>query len=245
MNTSVLDPSHKDKLATYIQHHPDAQLITFYLYYISLRDNVQPVVFAPELQIYKSEEHLLSLLEKENKLYNETVVKLTAQESVNERTKKIYICPFTGKVFGDNTHPNPQDAIYDWVSKCPENKERVKGLKVKRFYVSDDPDMIKEYFDKQQSDTDGPLTKTVYSSVSTGKLFATKNNAIKDLKTTGLKAISLDAIPEQNRYEIDPSFLEEIQEWLSESNLQSFLEKLSEYEEFEQAIEQWIGSQQD
>ena len=64
--------------------------------------------------------------------------------SVNEQTKKIYICPFSGKVFGDNTHPNPQDAIYDWVSTCAENNERVGGLRVKRFFVSEDPEMIQQ-----------------------------------------------------------------------------------------------------
>lgn len=243
MNKSVLNSDHKDMLTDYIQQQPDTPLITFYLYYISMRDKIEPVVFAPELQIYKSEEELFERLEKEKRLYNETEVKLTSQESVNERTKKIYICPFTGKVFGDNTHPNPQDAIYDWVSKCPENKERVNGLKVKRFFVSDDPDMIKEYFEKQQSSSEGPLTKTVYSSVSSGKLFATKENAIADLKKSGLKKIALDAIPDQNRYEIDPIFLEELQGWLNETNLQSFLEQLSEYSEFEEAIEQWLGSQ--
>lgn len=243
MNKSVLNSDHKDMLTDYIQQQPDTPLITFYLYYISMKDKIEPVIFAPELQIYKSEKDLFERLEKEQRLYSETEVKLTSQESVNERTKKIYICPFTGKVFGDNTHPNPQDAIYDWVSKCPENKERVNGLKVKRFFVSDDPDMIKEYFEKQQSSSEGPLTKTVYSSVSSGKLFATKDNAIADLKKSGLKKIALDAIPDQNRYEIDPIFLEELQGWLNESNLQSFLEQLSEHSEFEEAIEQWLGSQ--
>ena len=53
----------------------------------------------------------IDALEKENKLWNETEIKITySKEAVNEETKKIYICPFSGKVFGDNTHPNPQDA---------------------------------------------------------------------------------------------------------------------------------------
>lgn len=72
--------------------------------------------------------------------------------------RKIYICPFTGKVFGDNTHPNPQDAIYDWVSKCPENKERLDGIKVKRFFVSEDPDVIKNYIQKRRE----PISKIVF-----------------------------------------------------------------------------------
>ena len=54
------------------------------------------------------------LKQKEGKLWRETEIKIqVGQPSVNEDTQKIYICPFTGKVFGDNTHPNPQDAIYE------------------------------------------------------------------------------------------------------------------------------------
>ena len=79
----------------------------------------------------------------------QTEIKIqVGKPTVNAQTKKVYICPFTGKVFGDNTHPNPQDAIYDWVSRCPENTERVNGLKVKRCYVSEDPEIIQNYIEK-------------------------------------------------------------------------------------------------
>ena len=50
-------------------------------------------------------EELIQLLEKQGKLWRETEIKIQIGEpQVNEATKKIYICPFSGKVFGLDGH---------------------------------------------------------------------------------------------------------------------------------------------
>ena len=187
--------------------------------------------------IFQSQEELVKKLESQGKLWRETEIKIQyGQQSVNEQTKKIYICPFTGKVFGDNTHPNPQDAIYDWVSKCPENKERVGGLKAKRFFVSEDADVIKNYIIKRKE----PITKIVYSSAVTGKLFNSKEAVMDDFIKNQLKPIPLEEVPNQNRFQIEETFLAFIQKQLEESKINSFVESLSQHEEFSSYIDQWL-----
>jgi hypothetical protein len=168
MATLVITESLKNELDSFLKKNRKADLITTYLFYLEKKHHIRPVLFAREKMIYQSQEDLVKTLEEQGKLWRETEIKIQfGEQSVNDQTKKIYICPFTGKVFGDNTHPNPQDAIYDWVSKCPENTERVGGLKVKRFFVSEDPDVIKNYIIKRKE----PVTKIVFSSAVTGKLF--------------------------------------------------------------------------
>jgi len=157
---------------------------------------------------------------------------------VNDQTKKIYICPFTGKVFGDNTHPNPQDAIYDWVSKCPENNERINGLRVKRFYVSEDPEVIKSYAAKVKPKE--LITKVVFSSVLSGKLFSTKEAVIADFKQNYLKKLSLAEVQSQNRFTIEEHFLTELQKVLQEDRVAAFVEALAEKDEFRPYVEQWL-----
>jgi len=163
------------------------------------------------------------------------------QQSVNEQTKKIYICPFTGKVFGDNTHPNPQDAIYDWVSQCPENTERVGGLRVKRFFVSEDPEVIKNYFTKIKE----PITKIVFSSAVTGKLFNSKAAVIADFLQNQLKSLTLAEVPNQNRFQIEEHFLAFIQNQLEESKIAAFVEAMSGVEEFSSFIDQWLEEEKE
>lgn len=236
MSEAVLSETLKDILAKFLKQNKKADLLTTYLYFIEKKLKIQPVVFLREKTIYRSKEGLLKQLEDQGKLWRETEIKIqVGQPSVNEDTKKIYICPFTGKVFGDNTHPNPQDAIYDWVSKCPENKERINGLKVKRFYVSEDPDVIKNYIEKRKE----PLSKTVYSSAMTGKLFNSKKAVVNDFIDHQLKAIALAEVPSQNRYQIEESFMEFIQEKLDESKLSAFIEQLSQHNEFKDHIAEW------
>ena len=126
------------------------------------------MLFVKEKTIYQSKDALVKKVDEEGKLCRETEIKIKiGKPSVNTKTKKIYICPYSGKVFGDNTHPNPQDAIYDWVSKCPENTERANGMRVKRFFVSEDPAVIKNYVQEHKK----TISKTVFSSGVTGKLF--------------------------------------------------------------------------
>ncbi len=136
----------KDEVLGFLKKNKKADVVTTYLFFLEKKLKIQPVLFIREKKIYQGKEELIKYLEGLGKLWRETEIKIQFQkESVNDQTTKIYICPFTGKVFGNNTHPNPQDAIYDWVSTCPENTERVDGVRVKRFFVSDDPDVIKNY----------------------------------------------------------------------------------------------------
>jgi len=149
------------------------------------------------------------------------------------------MCPFTGKVFGNNTHPNPQDAIYDWVSSCPENNERVNGLKVKRFFISDDPELIRSYAVKFTPKA--PLTKVVYSSATNGKLFHSKEAVIEDLIEHYMKPISLVEVMNQNKFHIDQSFMQMIQEQLQEDKIASFVEAAAQVPELAPYVEAWVG----
>jgi hypothetical protein len=237
MANVVISDNLKDEILKFLKRTKKADLITTYLYFLEKKFNIRPVLFAREKTIYQSREDLIARLEKDGKLWRETEIKIqVGQQSVNDQTKKIYICPFTGKVFGDNTHPNPQDAIYDWVSKCPENTERAGGLRVKRFFVSEDPEVIKNYIVKRKE----PITKIVFSSVVTGKLFNSKQAVIDDFTKNQLKSLELVEVPNQNRYQIEEHFLSFIQTELDESKISSFVESASKIEELSPYMDQWL-----
>lgn len=237
MSEAVLNSSLKEELEKFLKRNKKADLITTYLFFLEKKFDIKPVLFVREKTIYKSKEEILEKLEKQGKLWRETEVKIqVGQPSVNENTKKIYICPFTGKVFGNNTHPNPQDAIYDWVSKCPENTERSGGVKTKRFFVSDDPELIQNYIEKRKE----PITKKVYSSVLTGKLFNKKQAVINDFIQNQLKSLSLVDVPSQNRFQIEDEFMEFIQQQLDESKITAFVESMSGFSEFSDHVNQWL-----
>lgn len=239
MAQTVITDEIKDVLRRFLEENRPAELVNTYLCFIENKFNLQPVLFPKDKIIYQSAEDAVKTLEKQGKLWHETEIKIGFSNlSVNEQTKKIYICPFTGKVFGDNTHPNPQDAIYDWVSKCPENKERIGGLRVKRFFVSEDPEVIKSYIAKTKPKE--PITKVVFSSVMSGKLFNSKEAVIQDFKKNYLKRLSLAEVQSQNRFEIENGFLEFIQKYLVEDKITAFVEALAEIEEFTPYVEQWV-----
>jgi hypothetical protein len=236
MTAVVISENLKDELAKFLKKNRKADLITTYLFFLERKYNIHPVLFIREKMVFQSQDDLVKRLEQQGKLWRETEIKIQmGQQSVNEHTKKIYICPFTGKVFGDNTHPNPQDAIYDWVSKCPENKERVGGLKVKRFFVSEDPEVIKNYIVKLKA----PITKLVYSSAVTGKLFNSKAAVIDDFLKNQIKPLSLVEATNQNRFQLEEEFLAFIQKQLDESKLSAFVESMSSFDEFSSYVEQW------
>lgn len=242
MATLVISDTLKDELLKFLKKNRKADIVTTYLFFLEKKFNISPILFIRNKMIYQSQEELMRGLESQGKLWRETEIKIQyGQQSVNEHTKKIYICPFTGKVFGDNTHPNPQDAIYDWVSKCPENKERVGGLKAKRFFVSEDAEVIKNYIVKRKE----PITKIVYSSAVTGKLFNSKQAVIEDFTKNQLKPIPLEEVPNQNRFQIEEGFLAFIQQQLDESKINAFAETLSELEEFAPYIDQWMEEEKD
>lgn len=241
MTKIVISEEQKKVLEQFLEDNRPAELLNTYLCFVENKFNLQPVLFPKDKIIYQSSEDAVKFLEKESKLWHETEIKINfGQASVNEETKKIYICPFTGKVFGDNTHPNPQDAIYDWVSKCPENTERVGGLRVKRFFVSEDPDVIKSYISKTKKE---PIKKVVYSSVLSGKLFNSKESIIEDFKKNYLKKLSLIEVQNQNKFQIEEQFLAFLQKQLAEEKITTFVEALADHDEFLPYVERWVEAE--
>jgi len=244
MTVVVITEEQKKVLQQFLEENRPAELLNTYLFYVEHKFNLRPVLFPKDKIIYQSTEDAVKHLESEGKLWHETEIKINfGQASVNEDTKKIYICPFTGKVFGDNTHPNPQDAIYDWVSKCPENTERVGGLPAKRFFVSEDPDVIKNYAEKGKNRKEA-VKKIVYSSVLSSKLFNSKEAVIDDFKRNYLKRLSLVEVQSQNKYQIEQHFLDFIQKHLSEEKITAFVEGLAEIKEFLPYVERWVESEE-
>ncbi len=238
--STLLSPDLKDKLHAFLVENDPVELVNTYLFYMQHRFNMKPVLYPKQKIIYLNADDALKAIEAEQPLWREAEIKISfSQEAVNEGTRKIYICPFTGKVFGDNTNPNPQDAIYDWVSKCPENTERVGGLRVKRFFVSDDLEVIRSYIGKSKSKE--PITKKVYSAAMSGKIFATKEAVIEDFKTNYLRPMTLLEVQNQNRYQIEGRLLEFIQQQLVEDKVAGFLESLADHEEFVPYVEKWLS----
>jgi len=241
MSKLVITEDMKKNLQDFLQNNP-AELVNTYLCYVEHRFDLEPVVFPKDKLIYQSSEEAARILEKDGKLWHETEITISfGQAAVNEETKKIYICPFTGKVFADNTSPDPQDEIYDWVSKCPENKERMGGLRVKRFYISEDAEVIKSYIDKTKLKKES-VKKVVYTSVISGKLFNSKQAVLEDFKKNYLKRLSLEEVQSQNKFQIEESFLEFIQKQLVEDKITSFVEALADHKEFMPYVERWVES---
>lgn len=239
----VITEDLKKVLERFLDENRPAELINTYLCFLEHKFNLQPVLFPKEKMIYQSTAEVVRHLEQAGNLWHETEIKISfGHQSVNEETKKIYICPFTGKVFGDNTHPNPQDAIYDWVSKCPENTERMGGLRVKRFFVSEDPEVIKNYCDKTKSRKEA-IKKVVYSSVLSGKLFNSKEAVIDDFKRNYLKRLSLVEVQNQNKFKIEEHFLAFIQKQLAEDKITAFVEALADFKEFMPYVERWVEAE--
>jgi hypothetical protein len=239
-STLAITSEQKNELLKFLKKNKNVDLVTIYLAYVEEKHHLKPILFPREKTIYQSLDDLIRHLESQGKLWRETEITIQfGQQSVNEDTKKIYICPFTGKVFGDNTHPNPQDAIYDWVAKCPENKERVGGLPVKRFFVSEDPEVIRNYMSERKAS----MKKVVYSSAITGKLFNSKQAVIDDFKKNHIKHLSLIEVQNQNRYQIEEHFIGFIQKHLTEDKIAVFVEALSEHSEFEPYLEKWVESE--
>ena len=231
----------KKDLLLFLKEYRSPDLLGAYLFYLEKKFRLHPVVFVRDKMIYQSAEDAIKKLEQEGKLWRETEIKIGfGPPTVNDQTRKIYICPFTGKVFADNTHPNPQDAIYDWVSKCPENKERIGGVPVKRFFVSEDYEVIKSYIKPRKE----PISKIVYSSVITGKLFSSKDTVIQNFKDNYLKMLTLVEVQNQNRFQLEGSFLDFIQNYLQEEKVASFVETLAEDEAFYSYVTKWVETEE-
>ncbi len=231
----------KKDLLAFLEERRSPELLAAYLFFLERKFGLNPVAFVKDKIIYQSSEEAVKKLEAEGKVWRETEIKIGyGPPTVNEQTKKIYICPFTGKVFADNTHPNPQDAIYDWVSKCPENTERIGGVPAKRFFVSEDPEVIKNYIKPRKE----PISKTVYSSAITGKLFNSKEAVVRDFKEHYLKPLTLVEVQNQNRFQLEDSFLNFIQDYLQEEKVATFVETLAEDEAFHPYVTQWVETEE-
>src|SRR5437868_1685609 len=113
MTKIVITEEQKKVLEQFLEENRPAELVNTYLCFVENKNRLEPVLFPKDKIIYQSSDEAVKQLENTGGLWHETEIKIGySHASVNEETKKIYICPFTGKVFGDNTHPNPQDAIY-------------------------------------------------------------------------------------------------------------------------------------
>ncbi len=243
MGKIVLSEQEKEKLLKFLEENRPPELVNTYMYFLEERYQIAPVLFPKNKTIYLSTDEAVRRLEKEGQIYHETEIKIgTDSRAVNEQTKKIYICPWTGKVFGDNTHPNPQDAIYDWVGRCPENTERVGGLRVKRFHVSEDPEVILEYMNKAPAKK--PISKVVYSSGLSGKLFNSKESAIQDFRKNYLKEMTLTEVQNQNRFSIEEHFLKFLQDHLDEEQITHFVEALADISQFRTYVELWVEAEE-
>lgn len=242
MTKTAISEDLRSTLSDFLKGQRKPELVSTFLFFIEHNLNLHPVVYIKEKLIYQDKDLVIDKLEKEGGIWRETEIKIRGEdEGINDQTKKIYICPFTGKVFGDNTHPNPQDAIYDWVSSCPENTERVDGLRVKRFFISEDPEVIRGYAEKEQPKK--AITKTVFSSVLSGKLFHSKESVVEDFTKNYLKRLSLVEVQNQNRFQIEETFLNFIQDHLEEEKITEFVEALAEFEEFLPYVEQWVEAE--
>lgn len=222
------------EIERFLKKNRKSDLVTTYLFYLGLKNKIEPVLYIKEKKIYQSEAQILKMLEEQGKLWRQAEIHIqVGQPTINEETKRIYICPITGKAFGDNTHPNPQDAIYDWVSR---HGEMVDGVRNKRFYTSEDPEIIKNYITKVRD----PIKKQVFSSLATGKLFNSEKSAVEDFKQFQLKAIPLESIPAQNRFEIEEHFLKWIEAQLNEEALASFVEALCQHQHLAPYARNWL-----
>ncbi|WP_041468034.1 DUF2709 domain-containing protein [Chlamydia felis] len=231
----------KKKLLQFLGKQKAPELLATYLFYLEQALNINPVVFVRDKIIFKTPEDAIQILEKDKKVWRETEIQIcSGKPEVNEQTKRIYICPFTGKVFADNVYADPQDAIYDWLSSCPQNTERQSGVRVKRFLVSDDPNMIKEYIVPPKE----PIIKTVFASAITGKLFHSLPALIEDFTSSYLRPMTLEEVQNQNKFQLESTFLSLLQDALVEDKIAEFVEGLADDTAFHVYISQWVDTEE-
>ncbi len=246
MATFVITEAQKTSLEQFLKKHRKADPATAYLFFIEKKLGIHPVLFRRDKLIYQSADHAVKALEKEGKLWRETEIKLGfGAATINEETKKIYLCPFcfntsSRVIIGNNTHHYPVDAIYEHVSKCPENKERLDGLPVKRFSTSEDRELIKSFITKHKKS----VTKKVYTSVLNDSYFNTKEAVAEDFKQNYLSSITMVEAQNQNRFQFEESFNLFIAKHLEEE-INDFVEVLSEIPFFVPYVTQWIKAQEE
>ena len=246
MATFVITEAQKTSLEQFLKKHRKVDPATAYLFFIEKKLGIHPALFRRNKLIYQSADHAVKALEKEGKLWRETQIKLGfGAATINEKTEKIYICPFcfetsSRTIIGDNTHLHSLDAIYEHVSKCPENKERLNGLPVKRFSTSEDREFIKSFITKHKKS----VVKTVYTSVLNDSYFNTKEAVAEDFKQNYLSSITMVEAQNQNRFQFEESFNLFIEKHLEEE-IHEFVEALSKITVFEPYVKQWISAQEE
>lgn len=230
----------KSKLLTFLKARQSPSLSEAYFFYLEHALNLKPVVFVKDKMIYKTREDVIRVLEEANKLWRETEIQIRSdRQDVNANTKRIYICPFTGKVFADNVYANPQDAIYDWQTRMASRLDPSgSGLRVKRFFVSDDPKVIAEYIKPPKA----ALTKTVYASIMTGRLFHSREDVINDFCANYLRSMTLEEVQNQNKYQLEESFVALLQEHLEEDRISAFVEGLADDPDFYAYVSTWVDT---
>jgi len=217
-------------------------MIATYLFFLEQVHHLSPVLFTKGRKIFRSLDECIDSLEESRSLWRETEILVHfGRGDVNEETTKVYICPFCGKALGDNTQSSPQDAIYRHLVKCPKNKGDGDGLKSKRFFVSDDPEVIRNYVKKGKE----PITKRVFSSAVSGKLFHSKEGIYDELKEKFTKSMTLIEVQAQDRYEIEESFLSFLQGELVEEKVEQFVHQLLKKEHLTKRIEAWFDDMEE
>src|ERR1700722_10853866 len=99
MTSAIISEELKKKLLEFLKGQRSSELFTAYFFYLEKKFDLHPVVFVRVKIIYQSANDAVKHLEKEGKLWRETEIKIGyGQPNVNEETKRIYICPYTGKV---------------------------------------------------------------------------------------------------------------------------------------------------
>lgn len=237
METLAVTNEQKKGIKQFLKSTRAPDLVSTYLHFLAMKYKLSPVVVMKEKLIYRSKDEAIKMLGLSGKLWSSTEIIIDLSPAqVNAETVKVYICPFTGKVFGDNTHPNPQDAIYDWVSKCPENQERVGGLRAKRFFISEDPEIIRNYIKKPKK----PLKKVAYTSQFSGKLFNSKESVVKEFSESFTKPITVIESQNQNRFAIEPGFLDFFKKRLQEDHIADFVGQIADDKDIMPYVEKWL-----
>src|SRR5436190_756223 len=101
MPEALVSEDLKKNLLEFLRGQRSPELLSAYFFYLEKKFNLHPVIFVRDKIIYQSVPDAVKRLETEGKLWRETEIKIGyGLPTVNEETKRIYICPYTGKVFG-------------------------------------------------------------------------------------------------------------------------------------------------
>jgi hypothetical protein len=226
----TISPEHRNELLKFLKKHPSADAVEGYCAHIEQKYKLKPISAPREKVIGKSLDDLITHLEAQGKLWREKEITLQfGQQSVNETTVKIFICPFCHKAIGNNMDAHPADRMYEHVSTCKKNEKLGDGVPVKSFLVSEDIDLIKEHIKERRSS----VKKVVYTS-SNGKLFNSKEAVLDDFKKNQIKPMTFfEAVQNPRDFELESRLEKIIHDEVVEEKIYAFLEELSKHADFE------------